>query len=288
MPLIIGVHGIAQQQKGAPELLETWWPSLKSGVSNAKRSIADGALACAFYGGLFRGGETLRSAGEPELLPSQVTDPFDLELLTKLWAGAAASEPLRVVAPDAANLRMVVPKSVQSALQALSRSRFFARIGESAMIGNLRQVRLYMRDPIIRAAAQDAVDEWVTADTRVLVAHSLGSVVAYESLHRFAGKPNWANVRTLVTLGSPLGISNLIFDSLVPPPTHGKGRWPPQIERWTNISDDYDVVALVKKLGDVFDGHITDIGIDNGATAHDVKPYLTAAATGRAITDGLV
>jgi hypothetical protein len=47
--LIVAVHGIAQQQKGSPELLAEWWPSLQSGVSNAKRLLPDGALACPFH-----------------------------------------------------------------------------------------------------------------------------------------------------------------------------------------------------------------------------------------------
>ena len=44
-------------------------------------------------------------------------------------------------------------------------------------------------------------------------------------------------------------MGNLIFASLEPPPTDGLGAWPGPIERWTNVSDDGDVVALTKKLG---------------------------------------
>ena len=50
-----------------------------------------------------------------------------------------------------------------------------------------------------------------------MVGHSLGSVVAYEAL---CAHPEWP-VRALVTLGSPLGIRNLIFDRLVPAPAAG-------------------------------------------------------------------
>ena len=55
----------------------------------------------------------------------------------------------------------------------------------------------------------------------MLVGHSLGSVVAYEAL---CANPEWP-VRMLVTLGSPLGIPNLIFDRLEPAPLpDGHGR----------------------------------------------------------------
>jgi hypothetical protein len=151
----------------------------------------------------------------------------------------------------------------------------------------LKQVRRYIHEPSIRLAAQDFVNAVVTSDTRVIVAHSLGSVVAYEALHRYATSTNWANVRTLVTLGSPLGITNLIFSALAPAPENGKGKWPPLLQRWVNLSADNDVVALEKRLGHLFDGSIVDIRIDNEAKAHDISPYLTARETGAAIADGL-
>ncbi|MEK6209440.1 MAG: hypothetical protein AABM64_03560 [Pseudomonadota bacterium] len=289
MALIVGVHGIAQQGKGAPKLVSEWWPSLLSGVDNAGRKIPDNSLACAYYGGLFRGRDKVRAAGDPPFIPADVKDPFEKVLLLEWWKAAAADDPSHVPAPKAAGQRGV-PVLVQDGLQALTHSKFFVGIARSLMIGNLKQVRLYMQDNIIRTAAQDSVNAVVATDTKVLVAHSLGSVVAYESLHRFKGQPNWANVKTLITLGSPLAIQNLIFQALDPAPVNGKGEWPPHIERWVNISDDHDVVALNKKLGDFFDGKdgtIVDIGIDNGATAHDVSPYLTAISTGKAIADAI-
>ena len=39
----------------------------------------------------------------------------------------------------------------------------------------------------------------------------------------------------------------------------------------------------VKRLGRRWDSWL----VDNGATAHDVRPYLTAEETGRAILNGL-
>jgi len=73
----------------------------------------------------------------------------------------------------------------------------------------------------------------------------------------------------------------------VPEPAAGRDLWPKRIAKWTNVSDDGDIVALVKKLGPLFGGALVDIRIDNGATAHDVKPYLTAAETGAAICHAL-
>jgi pimeloyl-ACP methyl ester carboxylesterase len=123
----------------------------------------------------------------------------------------------------------------------------------------------------------------MTEDTCLIVAHSLGSVAAYEAL---CAHPEWP-VRALVTLGSPLGIRNLIFDQLQPPPENGMGQWPGRAVMWTNITDSGDIVALQKDLRGRFGDRVENAVVDNGATAHNVKPYLTAKETGLAIARGL-
>src|SRR5205823_5126441 len=182
MATIVGVHGINQQLKGPAVLRDEWWPSLKDGMTAAKGTLSDDALVCAFYGGLFRAAETQRSGAEPAYRPVDVQDAFEKELLQRWWEEAAREEPARVVSPQA-TVRGT-PALVQSGLRALSRSTFFTGMAERALIGSLKQVRRYMREPAIRGTAQEAVDAVVSDDTRVLVAHSLGTVVAYEALHR--------------------------------------------------------------------------------------------------------
>ncbi|WP_410675526.1 hypothetical protein [Amycolatopsis sp. cmx-4-68] len=72
------------------------------------------------------------------------------------------------------------------------------------MVFDLKQVSRYLRDPRLREAARAAIGKLITEDTWVVVAYSLGSVVAYEALAAMPGH----QVRALVTLGSPLGIAN--------------------------------------------------------------------------------
>lgn len=83
---------------------------------------------------------------------------------------------------------------------------------------------------------------------RIVLAHSLGSVVAYEAL--------WAypelEVDLLVTFGSPLGIRGFVFDRLVPRPDR-PGKRPPGVRRWVNIADPGDVCAVPRWLSQSFD-----------------------------------
>ncbi|MFM0180193.1 hypothetical protein PQQ75_11940 [Paraburkholderia aspalathi] len=281
MAQIVAVHGIGQQRKGADTLHSKWLPALRDGLRSTGRELPAGDdLRCAFYGDLFRPkGKSM----DPPYTAADVEDGDEAALLQAWWAEAVQLDS-RIPGPDAPG-KASTPQLVQGALRALTLLPFFKSIAQPAMIYDLKQVRLYMNDDAIRAEVQARVVNAICEDTRVLIGHSLGSVVAYEAL---CANPEW-KIRTFVTVGSPLGIGSLIFKHLRPAPQNGKGAWPGSVERWFNISDAGDVVALVKKLAPLFgrERSIQDISISNGATAHDIEPYLTAAETGHAIATGL-
>src|SRR5262249_9024064 len=150
------------------------------------------------------------------------------------------------------------PMTVQRALNALSQSRFFAGLTERLIIGFIKQVHVYMTDEWVRAQVQARVERVVGPGTAVLIGHSLGSVVAYEAA---CAHPEWD--LTLVTLGCPLGIRNLIFDRLRPAPRDDRGQFPACVATWTNIADAGDVVALVKQLAPLFGDRVQDLLVDN-------------------------
>jgi hypothetical protein len=112
----------------------------------------------------------------------------------------------------------------------------------------------------------------------------LGSIVAYEFMTRFAPP----QVELLITLGSPLGIPNLVFDRLTPAPVDGVGAWPGAASRWVNVADKNDVVALRKKLAPLFaatnvEAVVEDHLVDNGKDPHGIGPHLNALPTGQAL-----
>lgn len=284
MALVVCVHGIAQQLETAPTLHASWATALVGGVGLAGGRLDPSDVRCAAYGDLFRPPGRKLAVGDLPLRPEDI-DQFEQDLLHAWWTEAARVEPA-VIAPDARTLAGT-PRGVQAALRALSNSRFFAGLATRALLGDLRQVRDYLYVSAIRAAARQRVVDAIDDDTRVLVGHSLGSLVAYEAL---CAHPEWP-VRAFVTLGSPLGIANLIFDALDPAPasrgTDPRGRWPGNTRSWSNIADRADVVAMVKDLRGLFGPDVAGWLIDNGAHAHAVQPYLTAVETGATIRAGL-
>lgn len=281
MAKIVGVHGVGQQFKGENTLLSSWLPALKDGLTRAGHRLgADADFACAFYGAMFR--PPGKGAVDPPYDANDVNDEWERALLETWWREAARIEPT-VAGPDA-RTKLSVPTVVQRALDALSQSRFFAGLAENVLIHDFKQVRWYLQEPNIRRAARASVEQAIRPDTRVVIGHSLGSVVAYETL--CTPRPEW-KVSVLVTIGSPLGIRNLVFDQLEPAPQKGIGVWPAGIDRWVNIADSGDVIALVKELGSRFGPQVADHLIDNGAEAHDATRYLTTRELGDAVASGL-
>ncbi|MFD9002884.1 hypothetical protein ACFV0T_18190 [Streptomyces sp. NPDC059582] len=282
MARVVCVHGIGQQYTGERELHASWYPALADGLTRAGGTAAAldaDDVRCVFYGDLFRPPGRTLAVQDPPLDASDVMPGFETDLLLALWAEAGRTDPA-VLPPDARTLART-PHTVQRALNALSRSRFFTGIALRGLVLDLKQVRAYLYDSGLRDAVQRRVADVVTDRTQVIVGHSLGSVVAYEAL---CAHPGW-RVRALLTLGSPLGIRNLVFDRLRTGEGGAPGDWPGSVDRWTNIADEGDVVALVKDLRPLFGARVRCHVVHNGARAHDATRYLNTPEAGGAVAD---
>lgn len=292
MARIVVVHGIAQEFLGPEQLHRDLVPALRDGVFlHGAPPVEPSDVTCAFYGDLYFEPGT-RSLDVPPWDETDVEDGMEAELLAAWWEFAANLDPA-VPAPDEpgtrggpvafAGSRMLRYAWVRSALDALAASAFFGKVSDRMLIFALRQVRRYLTEPGLRAAVQQRVADQVRDDTRVLVAHSLGSVVAYETL---CAHPEWQSM-DLVTVGSPLGMRGVVFDRLSPAPVAGLGAWPGPVRHWTNIADRGDIVALTDRLRDRFGDRVADERIDNGPRMHDFARYLSAPRTGAAVARGL-
>jgi hypothetical protein len=274
---IVCVHGVGKQLAGEQVLHARWAPAVADGLTRAGVGATVPHVTMAFYGDLFRPVGEVLAVGDPLFTSEDVESGWEHDMLLAWWKETAVVDSR--VAPTDYDTLVRVPGSIQTALRKLSRSKFFGGVALRALVFDLKQVSRYLLDPALRHAARDRVGRAITDDTRVVVAHSLGSVVAYETLAATSGH----GVHTLVTIGSPLGISNLIFEMPLDP---GGGLWP-GTEAWTNIADRGDIVALEKDLRPRFGPRVMNAIIHNGSHAHDATAYLTDMITGTAIAGGL-
>ncbi|MEU6467783.1 hypothetical protein ABZ927_17750 [Streptomyces massasporeus] len=147
------------------------------------------------------------------------------------------------------------------------------------VVATLQDTDAYTSRPARRKAVQATVAHAVREHgARVVVAHSLGSVVAYETLHAHQD----LDIDLLLTLGSPLGLP-AIMRKLDPEPVDGRGARPPGVRHWVNIADVGDLLAVPGELGGAFpvDVHATtDIGVFD---PHTLGGYLAAGLTAAAL-----
>ena len=94
----------------------------------------------------------------------------------------------------------------------------------------------------------------------MLIAHSMGSIVAYDVL-RILGRerPNLA-VEHFITLGSPLGLGYVLSHIRR---ENAEVRTPSMVRRWTNLADRRDPVAIDVHLGDEFQENARQIAVED-------------------------
>src|SRR5262245_23975569 len=233
MAHVVFVHGIAHELDSADTIERDWGPALGGGgrtagfPGGADRLGRNGPPAggyevrAACYGHLCR--EAGAQGGGPAAALTPEEEALALECLRRA-EGSESQDQQRVAREELAALglreageRQGVRSAARSLVARLARLPWFARLGmgvaERFVVKALRQVTGYLTNDGVRKTAQRAVLDLVDDRTVVIVAHSLGSVVAYEAC--FALK---RPLPLLVTVGSPLGLSNIVYQRLRPQP----------------------------------------------------------------------
>ncbi|MEV7339781.1 alpha/beta fold hydrolase [Streptomyces sp. NPDC093544] len=269
-PKLVFVHGIGGPRDPREELVE-WKRALAGGARAAKLASDISALTtdwmadCSFahYGDLFVDGEPQSAGGADDLDEEEAAIVLGLlaEFLEEEAArpanqGDRALGRVRAqLSPDGqpqgaggagrhlwamATAVVAVPGVAQVARWSSARD----------VLGTWSQPARYLRrknkdaqdttlDERIRARVLECLDP---ARPTVVVGHSLGSVVAFEALASYNGP-----VPLLVTIGSPIATSGLVWPRLKPQPP----ATPDCVDRWLDFWDGDDVVVPRRKLADL-------------------------------------
>jgi len=151
----------------------------------------------------------------------------------------------------------------------------------------------------IRAILRSALDQAFDAGEAILlIGHSLGSVIAYDTLYEISrSRPERARVDLFMTLGSPLA-THFVQRSLHGAHASGADRYPRNIRRWVNLTARGDTTALQRRLKPTF-REMLDLGLvesiedfvdfDNyfrgelGLNAHEAYGYLAQRLLGEIV-----
>ncbi|MES4890406.1 hypothetical protein [Streptomyces sp. NPDC096012] len=258
---VVMVHGIGPEEETEEQLRDDWMSALArtlrdNGRTEQAARLADGSVSASmvYYRHLYARyvprddwdmplPDPMAATGEDvavdimDNIQQHASDPA-----ARAEAARALDELRAEVGPEqgpAELLRMFV--AVLGRLGPVARSGFAAL--SSTGVFHLGQVAAYLDDETVREDAIEAVLSRVAPDTKVVLAHSLGTVVAYEALHRLE-QP----LPLLITFGSPLGLRSIIRRRLRPQPLRSPGH----LKRWVNVADRDDFIVSTLRLRTLF------------------------------------
>lgn len=281
MAKILFVHGMRMQHYGREMLRKRWYQALLQGLR-----------------------ETAWGRANPALLPKKAD--IDLVYWADLFRAPSGKQPTDIVkGPGLEDLRAAYYALLRGVVRAADRMSFWNQYGAPrgpiALLVNrlVHQSALYMNngpipnpDPDEKEGAffqvQARFESRLDDDTRIVIAHSLGTVIAYEGLCRNARK-----VDTFITVGSPIATPCLILEPLrdrlqrlLGHPPDGNPPWP-GVRQWLNFYAPADVWSVpVRRLAPVFcqgvsqsQGLIRDIEVVHGnphdfVETHKLATYL--------------
>lgn len=320
-PRLVFVHGIGPPRDAESER-SAWAAALANGMRAAGHSAlaarltaADGGLCSfAYYADLYAPPEAQGAAdSRVEEEASEVLADLLVELTDALASVHAVSEGPhdrdwlhreRVLAH--ARAEAGTSGQAQGSLAVLRRALNVAttlmalkpwsgvtrRLTPRLMVSGLAQVSRYLargeRDAsglTLDSRVRDRLHEALGGAPAVVVAHSLGTVVAWEALHEHR-----AATPLLVTLGSPLSMRTVVRPRLLPQPP----RTPERVERWLNFWDRDDIIAVRPVLErDVLPNssgvvpHSSRIDSD-GVWVHSAEKYLAQPAVAGPVAEALM
>lgn len=220
---IVGVHGVLQYRPGDP---------LRAGeaIAAAWREDLGRPLDVAYYADLVR-------------KPGAYGEPLNVDRLdADAWSLASAY--LAAALPDLTHADGRLRVSPRTAMGILAGRRGFnGAATHGSVVAFAREAARLLRThgtAGTRAAVTARVARRIEG-ADVVVAHSLGAVVAYETL--------WSHspiaIPLLITLGSPLALTGAVFPRLSAAPlVDGRRPKPPNVERWIDVLDPRDLFAV--------------------------------------------
>lgn len=245
MKNLVLIHGRSQQGKDSIALKAEWLASLDGGLSKSglRMPLAEEQIRFPYYGDtliamvegkppeqiadvIIRGEKS--DASERAFIESTVREILDA-------AGVGDQQVRSELAPEVIKRGPLNWEWLQSGLKVIDRHVPFGSGASVALF--TRDVYRYLTNEAIERRLHKGILEAIEPGVpTVVVAHSLGTVVAYKLLHEKGAELGW-KIPLFITVGSPLAIKTI--RKRLEPIGH-----PPCVGEWRNAMDERDVVAL--------------------------------------------
>ena len=223
--VIVGIHGL--NNKPAPDVLRNWWTiAMAEGLSrNCEGQRADVDFELAYWADL------MYSAPVPI---AEAAEPY-------VAAGGGGPLPRAGI-----SIRSIAETRIKEGVGKVLEKVFGAKVAEDVVRDAVETRMPDLHRYNHHRAARDAIrkrlrDALRAAHARsaqiMLIAHSMGSIVAYDVLRAANRTLPGLRIAHFVTLGSPLGLTGV--KEIVAAPR----RVPECVARWSNFADPRDYAA---------------------------------------------
>ncbi|MGQ9372956.1 hypothetical protein ACUM6W_03770 [Acinetobacter tandoii] len=291
---IIFIHGMNQQNYDEETLKQHWLNLFKTGLSHAEQNIELKSLdiKLPFYGDLLTKHQLNNSLDLNTMLPKSLSH---LHFPFHLWHNTSIIEehspcitPLPCFNPEQSEsltqrLSVITALTKDHAFKELIMFlNHYPKIHETLMHKFLIETYLYLSNSdFMHEVHHRIMSHLHPSKHHIIVAHSLGTVIAYNLLHQF----NHFRVHRFITLGSPLAFK-VIQEKLTLPISR-----PPQLHGdWFNFysPDDFLTAFPLSEAPFNFEPPIINQAITTLVDKpHQITGYLAHPAVIKSIVDAL-
>jgi pimeloyl-ACP methyl ester carboxylesterase len=309
-PRLVFVHGIGGARHVDRERIR-WAGALADGARQAGHSTLASRLvsgttdvAFAYYGDLFglHGTQGVDAADLDEdtarlltdllseVVESRLAETEDERVRRELMHASAQLHPSGQ-AQGAGDLVRLALNAATTLVGARPMRGAAQWVSGRHLLGDLAQVARYLARREADACGvpidvriRERVSQALGSESAVVVAHSLGTVVALEALYSYQGE-----IPLFVTLGSPIAMRAVVWPRLVPCPPCA----PEAVRCWLNFWDRDDIITARPRLED----HVlaSSSGVrpesrrvdSDGLWVHDATKYLATPGVAGPISEAL-
>jgi hypothetical protein len=249
---IIGVHGL-NNKPSSENVTRLWSEAIMDGLRRNEGRTSDAAptFEMVFWADVLHG---------PERLPDQDYPA---------WPNPGRFPSYDEGYWDA--LRAELQDLVDTPLDLAKRWLGADPVADVVLKHTLTDLGRYYNEPAIRdelrGRLRAALDRAHGAVRRIMViGHSMGSIIAYDTLRAIGRERRDLSVDHLVTIGAPLGLPNVKFRISQ---EHDLVRTPSIVRKWTNLAERRDPVAFDTHLAGDYRANDSDVRVHDDLVCND-------------------
>lgn len=246
--VIVGVHGLSNKPD-ANTLADWWHKSILEGLKVNRNIDRDSVNLQSVYWAdvMYPDPDSAPDAYKP-------ADPGDIKRYKDNWIDYLRAQALDVIGDAVDTMKEMVGMSASA---------------ELVLKKKLPDLHRYYEEPVTRNKLRDRLEKAVTDNKGkriMVVAHSMGSIIAYDVLRAIGRDDPTCKVDHFVTIGSPLGLPHVKYKILQ---ESSMIRTPSIVKKWTNLADRRDPVAADIYLKDDYEENSSGVRVNDDLIMND-------------------